>query len=74
MSLAAAKAMDDLADSIDEAAEDMPAGQGYAVMHALAIAHRSAAAKIRARAEKEIGGPVEVPPEYRDRHGAGSKR
>jgi hypothetical protein len=74
MSLAAAKAMDDLADSIDEAAEDMPAGQGYAVMRALANAHRSAAAKIRAWAQHEIGGPVEVPPEYRDRNGAGSRR
>lgn len=74
MSLAAAKAMDDLADSIDEAAEDMPAGQGYAVMRALATAHRSAAAKIRARAEQETGGPLPVPPEYQDRNGAGSRR
>lgn len=58
--------MDDLADSLDEAAEDMPAGQGYAVMRGLAVAHRSAAAKIRARAEKEMGGPVEVPAEFRE--------
>lgn len=69
MSLAAAKAMDDLADCLDEAAEEMPAGQGYAVMRGLARAHRAAAARIRARAQQEIGGPVEVPEEYRERRG-----
>jgi hypothetical protein len=65
MSLAAAQAMDDLADALAEVARDMPSGTGFQIMTSLARAHRAAAAKIRARAEREIGGKaLPVPPEF----------
>lgn len=46
MSRSAARAMRDLAECMDEEAEDMPAGQGFAVMKAMARAHRKAADRI----------------------------
>lgn len=66
MSLAAAKAMDDLADSLfDEAGLNWPKDTRQ-MLSALGMAHRRAAAKIRERAEREIGGQaLEVPEEYR---------
>jgi hypothetical protein len=62
MSLAAAQAMDDLADCLEEEASSEP------IMGALARAHRRAAKRIRARAE----GKVTVPAEFKEGQ-AGSK-
>lgn len=74
MSLAAAQAMDDLAEAFEDEQATAPAGTGFQIMGMMARAHRRTAAKIRARAEAQMGGPLPVPPEYRDRGSAGSKR
>lgn len=66
MSLAAAQAMDDLADALEAEAEEMPTEMAFAAIAAMARAHRKTAAKIRARAEAAIGGPLPVPPEFQD--------
>lgn len=50
MSQAAARAMRILADCMDAEANEMPAGQGYATMTAMARAHRRAADLIEADA------------------------
>lgn len=71
MSLAAAQAMDDLAAALEHEAEEMPAGQGFQMISAMARAHRTTAAKIRARAEANIGGPLPVPPEFQEKKGRG---
>lgn len=59
MSLAAAAAMRDLADCMDEEAEDLPAGMAFATMKAMARAHRKCADRIEARATQgtTTGGP-----------------
>ena len=75
MSLAAAQAMDDLADCLDEEAEDLPAGTAYATLAAMARAHRKAAERIRARAS-QVNGKVPMPPDVAAtaKEGAGRRR
>ncbi len=69
MSRAAAQAMRDLAECLDQEAEAMPAGTGFQIMGALARAHRAAADRIEARSD---AGERKVPEEYRAGQ-AGSK-
>lgn len=52
MSMAAAAAMRDLADCMDEEAEGLPAGMAFATMKAMARAHRKCADQIEARAKQ----------------------
>jgi hypothetical protein len=60
MSRAAAAAMRDLADCLDEEAEgdNFPVGTGYQIMKGLARAHRAAADRIEARAAKSEPVPA----------------
>lgn len=74
MSLAAAQAMDDLAEALEQEAEELPPGMAFAAISAMARAHRKTAAKIRERAQREIGGPLPVPDEYKAGNGAGQRR
>lgn len=64
MSRDAARAMRDLAECMDDEAEDLQPGDPHDIMRALARAHRRAAERIEAWSSR-------VPPEYR--HGAGQK-
>lgn len=52
MSLAAAQAMRDLAECLDEEAEALPAGMAFATLAAMARAHRKCADRIEERARK----------------------
>lgn len=66
MSRAAARAMRDLAECIDEEAEELGAGTVYGVAKLLARAHHKAADRIERWSEQP-----DIPPEYRG--GAGQK-
>lgn len=66
MSLAAAQAMDDLAEALEQAAEGLSVRRGRPLLLAMAQAHRTAADRIRRRAEINMGGPVPVPPEFQE--------
>lgn len=57
MSQAAARAMRILADCLDDEAADMPPGQGFATMSAMARAHRRCADRLETDADKKGATP-----------------
>lgn len=69
MSRNAARAMNDLADALEEEAKGLPPGMAYATLQAMARAHRRAADRIEAWSAD--GATPSVPPEFIG--GAGQK-
>lgn len=70
MSLAAARAMQMLADCMQEVADEMPPGQGFQTMKAMAEAHSRCAARLQdaaKEAEEKLGPGMAPGPKVRGR-------